>query len=207
NMFFFFKQKTAYEIGYQALLSSKIKATANVFYNRIQQFIVTRTVATFPSPPAPVPGVASKISFLNSGSAEARRAETEVDLWLTDRLKSKLNYSYQWIEDSDTDKWMKGSPEHKLNALLSFDLTRSLSANLRMHRVSRTIYTWDLRGKEFSESVGAYTLVNAWIGYTFPGNQFEVSLSGFNIFDSRHKEHPLGEVLPRKIIAMLKLTL
>jgi hypothetical protein len=46
----------------------------------------------------------------------------------------------------------------------------------------------------------AYTLVNARIGYRFLRNRAEVSGVAFNLLDDRHREHPFGQIIGRRLM-------
>jgi iron complex outermembrane receptor protein len=48
-----------------------------------------------------------------------------------------------------------------------------------------------------------YSLLNASVGYRFPGTQAEIRGVGFNLLDQRHREHPFGQVIDRRLMAFL----
>ncbi len=48
-----------------------------------------------------------------------------------------------------------------------------------------------------------YAIVNARIGYRFLHNHAELSVVGFNIFDNVHREHPMGQLIGRRIMGFL----
>jgi len=45
-------------------------------------------------------------------------------------------------------------------------------------------------------------LLDARLGYRFLGNQAEISANGFNLLDIRHREHPFGQLVGRRLMAM-----
>lgn len=49
----------------------------------------------------------------------------------------------------------------------------------------------------------AYTLFNARLGYRFMRDQAEVSGTVFNLFNDKHREHPLGQVVGRRFMGFL----
>jgi outer membrane cobalamin receptor len=49
----------------------------------------------------------------------------------------------------------------------------------------------------------AYTLLNARIGYRFLRNRAEVSGVAFNLLDDKHREHPFGQIIDRRLMAFL----
>jgi outer membrane receptor for ferrienterochelin and colicin len=48
----------------------------------------------------------------------------------------------------------------------------------------------------------AYTLLNASVGYRFLKNQAEVRGVAFNLLDDQHREHPFGQVIDRRLMAL-----
>jgi len=46
----------------------------------------------------------------------------------------------------------------------------------------------------------AYTLVNARVGYRFLQGHAELSGVAFNLLDDRHREHPFGQILDRRLM-------
>ena len=50
--------------------------------------------------------------------------------------------------------------------------------------------------------VDSYELLNASIGYRFFKNQAEIRAVGFNLLDDQHREHPFGQVIGRRVMAL-----
>jgi iron complex outermembrane receptor protein len=48
-----------------------------------------------------------------------------------------------------------------------------------------------------------YSLLNASVGYRLPGTKAEIRGVGFNLLDQRHREHPFGQVIDRRLMAFL----
>ena len=48
----------------------------------------------------------------------------------------------------------------------------------------------------------AYTLLNASVGYRFLKNQAEVRGVAFNLLDDQHREHPFGQLIDRRLMAL-----
>ena len=46
----------------------------------------------------------------------------------------------------------------------------------------------------------AYTLLNGRIGYRFLKNQAELSVMAFNILGNEHREHPMGQIVGRRVM-------
>ena len=75
------------EAGYQGHLTDRIKGTAELFYNELEDFI------TFiPSPENPL-----VYSFYNRGKYKASGGEAGLDFYIADDLVTRANYSYQFI--------------------------------------------------------------------------------------------------------------
>ena len=49
--------------------------------------------------------------------------------------------------------------------------------------------------------VSDYTLLDARVGYRFLGRQAEISANAFNLLDIRHREHPFGQLIGRRMMA------
>ncbi|WP_447979276.1 hypothetical protein [Candidatus Nitrospira bockiana] len=55
--------------------------------------------------------------------------------------------------------------------------------------------------------VGSYNLLQLRAGYRFWQNNAEVAVSVFNALNDEHREHPLGELIQRRVMAWLTLKL
>jgi iron complex outermembrane receptor protein len=191
---------TSYEIGYQALLSSRFRAKLDLFYNNLWDFISFKTIALqdvsailgYPTGSVVVPSIKS---YTNAGKSKAIGGEIGFDFLVTRWLMASVNYSYQdltWEEDDPiTQENEKGqpvqfSPRDKINSGLRFSFNNGLSANIMVHYVGKTEKneTWAY-GK-----VDPYKLINVRLGYRFPNRTTEIGLSVFNLFDKQHYEYP-----------------
>ena len=182
-------------------------SVSDLFYNTVGNFIHSQPVATFPSPPAPSPGIPSEITFVNSGKANAWGGEISFVLLPADWFKAEANYSYQHLEDQETHQQIKSSPEHKLNTRLRFKFRDRLSANLQLHWVSETTWDWNTEtGTPTSGLLPSYTLLNTTVAYGIIADRLEIALAAFNLLDDRHQEHPLTEELRRKLTARITLS-
>ncbi|MCK4305798.1 MAG: TonB-dependent receptor, partial [Candidatus Eisenbacteria sp.] len=198
---------TSSELGYHVLLSRHVQAKADLFYNTVANFIHSQPAATFPSPPAPSPGIPWEITFVNSGKANAWGGEIGLVLLPADWFKAEANYSYQYLEDQETHHQIESSPEHKLNTRLRFKSRNRLFANLQLHWVSQTTWDWTTEtGTLTSGLLPSYTLLNATVAYGIIPDRLEIALAAFNLLDNRHQEHPLTEELRRKLTARIALS-
>ena len=174
---------TSYDIGYQAVVSPRLRWEINAFYNKLDDFIVKAMVAGPPD---------LEFTYLNDGSATARGAETAIAFIASPNLRGFANYSYQHLSDDSNGISARSAPQNKLNLGLSY--TRSgFRADAYMDYVSST--EWDGR------LLPSYNLVNTRIGYLLPTMDLEVFVAGFNIFKDSHREFPTGVEIGRRITA------
>jgi len=190
---------TTHEVSYQNMLKNRINSKFNLFFNQLDKLIEFRTVETFPenfffegSPKGTIP---SAMSYLNSGKAEAIGGEAEVTFYVTKWLKGFANYSYQRLTGMPQINKSSLPPEHKLNGGVSLKFRNGIRTNVVAHYVSQT--EWD------GVKADAYTLVNARVAYSMMGEQSEISISAFNLLNNKHREHPLGDEISRRITAGL----
>lgn len=197
-----------YELGYQTKLTRKLDLEMNLFYSKVKDIV------NF-VPTALVAGPALRLDFLNTGKFSQRGLEVELRHQFADWVSGLLNYTYlsQHIEklwyinpfyirlgvptaQQTAEEFLNGTPKHMANAQLQAKFENGLSTNLALHYVSDTQwrkYAWGNGGK-----VDAYTIVNARVGYTFPltGNDAEISLAAFNLFNKKHQEYPSSPDAP-----------
>ena len=88
------------------------------------------------------------------------------------------------------------APQHKANVGMTFSFPNGLSANILVH------YVGEARGVvDFTPPVARvdpYTLVNLRLGYRFTvfGNEAELAIQAFNLFNDVHQEFPSGGSFP-----------
>lgn len=124
-----------------------------------------------------------------------------------DWFRAEANYSHQYLEDKETHQQIESAPQHKLNARLGFKFGNGLSANLQLHWVSATVWSWTTEtGAPATGPLDSYALLNGTIAYRFLADRLEIGLSAFNILDDKHQEHPLTEEIRRKVATELRLT-
>jgi iron complex outermembrane receptor protein len=69
----------------------------------------------------------------------------------------------------------------------------------------------DLRGTRHATAqierqaftVSDYTLLNARVGYRFLANQADISAMAFNLLDVKHRQHPFGQLVGRRLMVLL----
>lgn len=191
---------TSYEIGYQALLSPRLRAKLDLFYNNLWDFISFKTIgyqdiSAMLGYPAGSVIVPSKKSYTNAGKSKAIGGEIGADLLAAKWLMASINYSYQdlsWEEDdpltpeNEKGQRVKSSPRNKINGSLRLNFDNGFSANIMMHYVGETekSETWAF-GK-----TDPYTLINVRLGYRFMNETTEIGLAVFNLLNNAHYEYP-----------------
>jgi len=171
---------TSYEFGYQAFLFRRLKARIDLFYNQIDQFIDS------PEPTGPL-----ELTILNREDGSIFGGEFSLEFLLAEWLQGFFNYSYQ---ERKVDLRSLGiAPHHKGNAGLNFSLKHGFSANVFVHHVGES--------EGFPGKVNPYTLVNVRLGYRFKvlGNEAEIALAAFNLFNDMHREIPGGDLIERRV--------
>lgn len=176
---------TSYEVGYQAFLLKRLKARVDLFYNEVDRFI--------DSPEQISPG---ELTIPNSEDGSIFGGEFSLEFFLAEWLKGFLNYSYQEREVALRSLGM--APHHKGNVGLNVSLKNGFSADVFVHHVGES--------EGFPGRVNPYTLVNVRLGYQFKvvGNEAELSLQAFNLFNDVHREIPGGDLIERRVTGTLR---
>jgi len=176
---------TSYEVGYQAFLFKRLKARIDLFYNEIDRFIDS------PEPTGP-----DQLTIPNKENGSIFGGEFSLEFLLAEWLKGFLNYSYQ---EREVDLRSLGmAPHHKGNVGLNVSLKNGFSASVFVHHVGES--------EGFPGHVNPYTLVNVRLGYQFKvlGNETELSLQAFNLFNDVHREIPGGDLIERRVTGTLR---
>lgn len=98
--------------------------------------------------------------------------------------------------------------KHKINAGVQLRTKPGIDGSIDFHYVSSQVWAeqvtnfvrQQIEQQEFK--ISDYTLFNARIGYRFLKNQADVSVSGFNLLDVKHREHPFGQLVGRRVMGM-----
>jgi len=192
------------EAGYQGHLTDRIKGTAELFYNELEDFI------TFiPSPENPL-----VYSFYNRGKYKASGGEAGLDFYIADDLVARANYSYQFIWNDEAGTRVSYSPLSKANAELRYDPKRGVNAAAWVNYVGETNWSSSAQSEDWlppstqttrtgtDPKVPIYFLLNIKTGYRFTEDT-ELYLSAFNLLDDRHREFIAGDEVGRRVTANL----
>ena len=98
---------------------------------------------------------------------------------------------------------------HKVNTGVQLRTKVGLDGSVDFHYVSPQ--TWAEQVTEVAEQriayqsfhVDAYTLLNARLGFRFLKDKAEVSVVGFNILGTEHREHPFGQLIGRRVMGLV----
>jgi iron complex outermembrane receptor protein len=197
----------SYELGYQGwFYRHRLRVRADLFFNRISNLIGLESTGT-------------TVRTVNTGRAEIYGGEIGVEFQATSWLTGFANYSYQEIGKNFIGLARRGAPQSKVNAGLRAEWDNGVSGEAVLHFVGPARYpyaeSFDIFGVAPGTRVGSYTLLNLRTGYRFWEQEAtagyrrsaEVAISVFNALGDDHKEHPLGELIERRVMAWLTLKL
>lgn len=204
----------SYEAGYQGWYwKHRVRVRADIFYNHISDLIGSRVTSNGAS------------EFVNDpGSADIYGGEAGIEVLANRWLSGFANYSYEEIGQSFTGTVRRGAPRSKVSAGVRTEWDNGLSGELSYYYVGASTYpiaqsftqlgTIPGAGITVPGSlVGSYNLLNLRAGYRFWQQKAaagymrdaEVALSVFNALNDEHKEHPLGDLIGRRVMGWLTL--
>jgi iron complex outermembrane receptor protein len=206
------EQIISYEAEYQGwYLKHRLRTRAALFYNHISDLISTRDLS---------PTLATLVNV--PGSADIYGGELGAEFLATSWLTGFANYSYQEIHQTFTGRVRRAGPHNKFNVGLRGEWENGLSAEAIYHYYGSVTYP---PGQSFTNlaqaglitlpdpTVGSYNLLNLRAGYRFWRQkaaagyfrEAEVAVSAFNVLNDEHKEHPLGDLISRRVMGWLTL--
>jgi len=122
-------------------------------------------------------------SVAGPGCTSDISAPNQVSATIGNTAQHKLNLTALWRTRANFDL---GMDAHYVSALTwtesSFDITRQ----------GGVLYT--------PYAMPAYTLINGRIGYRWIQDKLETGLAFYNLLDDRHREHPYGNQIGRRIL-------
>ena len=99
--------------------------------------------------------------------------------------------------------------QHKINAGVQLRTQPGIDGSIDFHYVASQIWAEQVTNfvRQQIESqafpLSDYSLFNARVGYRFLHNQADIAVVGFNLFGVQHREHPFGQLLDRRVMALL----
>ncbi|WHZ17561.1 MAG: putative TonB-dependent receptor [Nitrospira sp.] len=206
------EQIISYEVGYQGWYwKHRLRVRTDLFFNHISDLIGSRITPSGTS------------EFVNDqGSADIYGGEAGVEILATKWLSGFANYAYEEIGQSFVGTVRRGAPRSKVNAGLRAEWDNGLSGELVYNHVGAATYpvaqTFTLLANipttgviVPSDRVGSYNLLNMRAGYRFWQQRAaagymrdaEVAVSVFNALNDQHKEHPLGDLIGRRVMGWM----
>ena len=97
---------------------------------------------------------------------------------------------------------------HKFNAGVQLRTKPGIDGSIDFHYIAPQVWAEQVTNfvrqqiEQQRFDVSDYTLLDARLGYRFLGNQAEVSANAFNLLDIKHREHPFGQLIGRRVMAM-----
>ncbi len=206
------EQLISFDLGYQGWYwRHRLRVRADAFYNHTSDLISTRnqspTLAVFSN---------------DIGSADIYGGEVGFEVLATKWLTGFANYSYQEIHQTFTGRVQRAGPHNKFNVGLRGEWDNGVNAEAIFHYYGATNYPPGQSFTTFSQaglvtlpnpSIGAYNLLNLRAGYRFWQQKAaagymrdaEVAISIFNALNDEHKEHPLSDLIGRRVMGWLTL--
>lgn len=206
------EQIASYDLGYQGWYwRHRLRIRADVFYNHLSDLISIRnqssTLAVFSN---------------DTGSADIYGGELGFEVLATKWLTGFANYSYQDIHQTFTGRVQRAGPHNKFSVGLRGEWDNGVNAETIFHYYGSATYPPGQSFTTFSQAglvtlpnpnVGAYNLLNLRAGYRFWQQKAaagymrdaEVAVSVFNALNDEHKEHPLGDLIGRRVMGWLTL--
>jgi outer membrane receptor protein involved in Fe transport len=181
------RASVSYELGYRGRLHDRVRLTVDLFYSPLDDSIETR----------PDPADPTRLTLVNTSAFETVGGEVGLDVLLAEWLLGFANYSYQYRYVNDPA--VPGVvPRHKANAGLT---------------LTRWGFTGTLWLQYVGEEEGAlgkldpYTLVNVRLARSFKffGQDAELAVQAFNLFNDVHQEVVGGDEIDRRISGTLRV--
>ncbi len=208
------EQIISYEAGYQGWYwKHRLRLRADLFFNHISDLIGSRIASNGAS------------EFVNDqGSADIYGGEAGIEFLASRWLSGFANYAYEEIGQSFSGTVRRGAPRSKVSAGLRTEWENGLSGEISYYYVGAASYPIAETFTNLaslpatgvvgpSDRVGSYNLLNLRAGYRFWQQKAaagymrdaEVAVSVFNALNDQHKEHPLGDLIGRRVMGWLTL--
>jgi iron complex outermembrane receptor protein len=207
------------ELGYRNASSESFDVDVSVYYNRVERIISIGEL---------IPGALSQygggtLGYIDSTSSfpigttvfsnepglfHVFGAEVGGRLYPVDGLDIYANYTFNemWSLDNPRRPEEERTSTHKFNAGVQYRLGIGLDLSVDLHYASGQRWleeTFDNDSNLISEllSQPAYYLLNARVGYRLLNDALELGITGFNITNNRHRQHPRGQQLEARVVA------
>ncbi len=208
------EQIISYEAGYQGWYwKHRLRVRADLFFNHVSDLIGSRITSSGAS------------EFINDqGSADIYGGEAGIEFLASRWLSGFANYAYEEISQSFVGTVRRGAPRSKVSAGLRTEWENGLSGEISYYYVGAVSYPIAETFTRLAnipatgvvtptDRVGSYNLFNLRAAYRFWQQKAaagymrdaEVAVSIFNALNDEHKEHPLGDLIGRRLMGWLTL--
>jgi outer membrane receptor protein involved in Fe transport len=154
-----------------------------------------------------VPGgsLPGRFTYLNFGRSTQQGVELGITAPLNPSVEVFANYSWQGEPDpKDFPLSELNIPsKNRLNAGAAFNRAR-FNGNLSVS-YSDSAFWQDVLNAPYSGTTEAYTLVNAGIGYRWPGDRLTTSLKVVNLGNQDIQQHVFGDIMKRQVVGELRV--
>ncbi len=191
------------EIGYQGMVRDGLLLTAALFHNRMDKIIAMETVATFPSPPALIPGMPSELAFVNGPSWIARGGEASLRTDPATWLRLTGQYSFVWLTDADTDERIERAPAHAAAAVAR--VRAAAGHHLQLTGRYRSASVWGDNHLPDDVAGEARLVLDAAWQVQPDGGKRRLTLAVENLLDRRFRDHSLAIEQRRRISASVMI--
>ncbi len=215
------------EVGYLNQESEYFVIDASVFYNRVSSLIQLSsnrpvTVGDFASVggqdpntglyPVGLGGWENQCQAYNvyGGEAGVRTFPIEgLDIYANYSLNAQQqDNSSCTAEENSRIVADQRTSMHKVNAGIQLRTKPGFDGSVDFHYVAPQVWAeqvTDFVRQQISQQafqLSDYTLLDARVGYRFLSNQAEIGISAFNLLDVKHRQHPFGQLIGRRMMAM-----
>jgi len=207
------------EIGYRNAASEFFDFDVSIYYNRVENLIsigelLPTTLGQFGSGtlgysdgPGAFP-IGTTVFSNEPGMFHVLGGEVNGRFYPVDGLDIYANYAYNevWSLDNPRRPEEERTSTHKVNGGVQYRSPFGLDLSLDVHYASGQKWleeTFDEESNLVSTllSQPSYYLVNARIGYRLLDDALELGVTGFNITNNRHRQHPRGQQLEARVVA------
>ncbi|HZU84717.1 MAG TPA: TonB-dependent receptor, partial [Polyangiaceae bacterium] len=216
------------ELGYLNSQSDYLTFDGSVFYSRVDDLIdlapsrpvTLADVAGQQVPTTPSSSTGLYPLFTNGFENQCQSygvygAELGVRTFPIEGLDVYANYTLMSVKQDDggcTPSQRAGvvddarTSAHKVNAGVQVRTPVGIDGSVDVHFVSQQDWAEQAIDPQRQALVfqsfhlPAYALLNARVGYRFLQNRAELSATAFNLLDDRHREHPFGQLVGRRVM-------
>jgi len=193
------------ELGYQGLLRDDLLVNAAVFYNEMDNLIAMRSMADYPSPPAPWPGIPMELAFVNANSWTARGGELSLQADPCGWLRLASQYSYVWLDHRGSESWESGAPKHHASVTAIVHPGRGHQLTLASRYRSAGDWPANAWSPDHDGTVDAIVVADLTWSVLLADGGHRATVAVKNLFDHRHRDHPLAIEQRQRVLASVTL--